>query len=121
MDGGTEDDVSGLGAIGIECAECRLVFVLAQVDSPGLEQLFLFRDDALQEVHVIAESFIWTRLELHQLHHEATGAEFVVETGFTAALGDELHSVNATTTSALDFGDEHRLARGVELVAVAFL
>jgi hypothetical protein len=119
--GGTEGDVSGLGAIGIECAKYRLVVVVAQVDSPGLEQFFLFRDDALQEVHVIAESFIWTRLELHQLHDEATGAKFVVEIGFAAALGDEVNSVNATTEASLDFGDEHRLTLCGKLVAVALL
>ena len=62
MDDGTEDDVTGLSAISIECAECRLVVVLAQIDSPGLEQFFLFSDDSLQKVHVLAEKFVWTRL-----------------------------------------------------------
>ena len=119
--GGAEGDAAGRDAACVERAERGAVVVLAQPDAPGAEHLALFGEDALQELLLLAHAFVGTRLELHQLHHEAARAQFVVEAGFAAALGHELHAVGASAAAAFDFGDEHRLARGGERVAVALL
>ena len=119
--GGAERDAARRDAAGVEPAELGSVVAAAQADAPRVEEFFLLREDALQELLLLADALVGSGFELHQLHHEAARAQFVVETGLAAALGDELDAVDFAAAAALDLGDEHGLARGGECVAVALL
>jgi hypothetical protein len=119
--GSAKRGAGGLDAAGFERAELDVVVALAQADSPGAEQLALLGEDALEELLLLADALVRARLEAHQLHHEAARAQLVVEPGFAAALGDQLDAVDLPAAAALDLRDEHGLARGRELLAVALL
>lgn len=121
MAGGAEGHAPRRDAAGVEAAELGAVVAAAQADAPSVEELALLGEDALEELLLLADALVGARLELHQLHHEPARAQFVVEACLAAAFRDELHAVDFAAAAALDLGDEHGLARGGELVAVALL